>query len=168
MKKILLISSFLMLYMAGFAQESPEEKVSQVFGASNVEVVYCRPSVRGRVIFGDLVPYDKVWRTGANAATTIEFKTDVKFGGKPVKAGKYALFTIPGKTEWLIILNSAVKSWGAFKYSEKEDVARLTVKSNPQTPKEEKFTIRFGKASKEGTEMEILWDNVLVTMPIAL
>ena len=74
MKKILLISSFLMLYMAGFAQESPEEKVSQVFGASNVEVVYCRPSVRGRVIFGDLVPYDKVWRTGANAATTIDLK----------------------------------------------------------------------------------------------
>src|SRR4029077_5149846 len=91
---------------------SPAASVSQVFGLTKVNIEYHSPGVKGRTIWGNLVPYDSVWRTGANEATTIDFSTNVIIGGTKVKAGKYALFTIPGKDTWTIIINSEADQWG--------------------------------------------------------
>ncbi|MCU0446557.1 MAG: DUF2911 domain-containing protein [Microscillaceae bacterium] len=144
---------------------SPEARA--VFQQNNIsaEVKYCRPSMRNREIFGKIVPYDKVWRTGANEATEIEFKSDVTFAGKAVKAGKYALFSIPKKDYWVVILNSALGQWGAFTYSEARDVLRVEVPVFQLENPEETFSIEF-KPSKTGAEMELRWERTKVMVPI--
>ena len=110
---------------------SPAANISQEFSTSKIEISYSRPSMRGRKIFGDVVAYNNVWRTGANGATRIKFGEDVKVAGKDVKAGEYAIYTIPGKEQWEVILNKGVGNWGAMGYDTKDDVARFMVK--PQT-----------------------------------
>lgn len=110
---------------------SPAASVSQVFGLTNVEINYSSPGVKNRTIWGGLVPYDSVWRTGANAATVISFNTDVTVGGQKLKQGKYALFTIPGRDKWTVILNSDYNQFGAFDYKKSLDVVRFTVKPEP-------------------------------------
>jgi hypothetical protein len=107
---------------------SPAASVSQTFGITKVTIEYHSPAVKGRAIWGGLVPYDSVWRTGANEATTINFSTTVMIGGTKVKAGKYALFTIPGRDTWTVIINSEADQWGSFDYHKSADVVRLTVK----------------------------------------
>lgn len=107
---------------------SPKAFVGQTIGYTNVRITYSSPGVKGRVIWGSLVPYNKVWRTGANEATTIEFDNDILIEGKRVAMGKYSLFTIPTKDSWTIILNKVYDQWGAFKYNEKEDLLRFKVK----------------------------------------
>lgn len=107
---------------------SPMREASGQVNGGQVLINYSAPSVKGRTIWGDLEKYDKVWRTGANEATTITFEKDVKIAGKVIAAGKYGLFTIPGKEEWTIILNSVWDQWGAYNYSEKKDVLRFTEK----------------------------------------
>ena len=91
---------------------SPSQKVEQAVGLGTVSLDYSRPSMRGREIFGDLVPYDKVWRTGANASTKIKFSDEVTIQGNKIPAGEYALYTIPGKEEWTIIIHKNTKHWG--------------------------------------------------------
>ena len=113
-----------------------------------IRVVYSRPQKGGRAIFGTTVPYGKVWRTGANESTEIKFYQDVTFGGKTVKAGTYALFTIPGEKEWTIILNSDLDFWGAYQYKEKNDVLRITAPVSSLPTAVENFAIQFEK--KEG------------------
>ena len=106
---------------------SPKAAVIQTVGFTDVRIDYSRPGVKGRQIWGGLVPYDKVWRAGANEATTISFSTDVIVNGKTLKAGKYGFFTIPTKDKWTIIFNKIADQWGAFEYNEAEDVLRIDV-----------------------------------------
>jgi len=164
------ISALLLLFALAaspvFAQkdkDGPREspKASSSFG--NVSVTYGQPSKKGRIIFGNLVPYGKVWRTGANEATEITFKRDAKFGGNPVKAGTYTLFTIPNEGQWEIILNSQLKQWGAFGYDKvkDKDVLHVTVPSKQLDKEVEKFTITV---KQDGLMME--WDKTAVWVPI--
>jgi len=130
-----------------------------------IRVTYSRPSKNGREIFGKLVPYDKVWRTGANENTEIKFYQDVELSGKKVKAGTYALFTIPGEKNWTIILNSDLDYWGSFKYNEKNDVIRVTAPVSTLTDPLENFSIQFdAKGDKQGV-MKLAWDKTVVEIP---
>lgn len=131
-----------------------------------VRVTYSRPAMNGREILGKLVPYGKVWRTGANEATEIKFYQDVELGGKKVKAGTYSLFTIPGQKEWTIILNSDLNYWGAFSYKEANDVLRVTASATQTGTAVENFTIQFeSKGEKQGT-MELGWEKTVVEVPL--
>ena len=130
-------------------------------GAATVTVHYGRPKVRGRKVWGGLVPYGKVWRTGADEASTITFDKVVKVGGKPVAAGTYALFTIPGEKSWTIILNKQAKQWGAYRYDAKQDAVRVDV-----TPKKGKATEALTIDMKKGM-LAIHWGNVVVPVKIS-
>lgn len=111
-------------------RKSPPATAEATIGKTKVSINYSRPSVKGRTVFGELVPWGKVWRTGANEATTFEVSTDVMVNGKKLSAGKYALFTIPGEKEWTIIINSVSNQWGAYRYKEDQDVLRVSAKSS--------------------------------------
>jgi len=112
---------------------SPPAEVTKEINGTTITVNYSKPSKRGRTIFGELEPYGKVWRTGANESTWIEFSKEVKVEGKKLAAGRYGLFTIPGADEWVVIFNSVSDKWGAFSYKEKDDVLRVTVKPSKTT-----------------------------------
>lgn len=140
--------------------KSPPAKASAMIDSVTVTVNYHQPSARGRAVMGGLVPFGKVWRTGANETTSIEFNKPVLVEGKPLAAGKYALFTIPGEKEWTIILNKTVK-WGSFSYSEKEDVLRVTVPSGKTGAFVETFLI-----SVEANGVSLAWENTRVLFGI--
>jgi hypothetical protein len=114
---------------------SQKAQVMQTVGLTNVTITYSRPGVKGRVIWGELVPYDKVWRTGANEATSISFSTDVKVNGNPLKSGTYSLHTIPTKDEWTVIFNTKADQWGSYAYNDSADALRIKVK-----PQSHEFT----------------------------
>ena len=107
---------------------SPKASVMQVVGLTEVKINYSRPGVKKRTIWGELVPYNKVWRAGANEATVISFDSDVLIEGKKLPAGKYSFFAIPTKDEWTLIFNKVSEQWGAFEYNEAEDALRITIK----------------------------------------
>jgi hypothetical protein len=129
-----------------------------------IRVIYSRPTKNGREVFGKLIPYGKVWRTGANENTEIKFYQDATIQGKKIKAGTYSLFTIPGETEWVVILNKDLDYWGAFQYKEANDVARFTVSSKKSETPIENFSIQFPKGSEAILRMG--WDNTIVELPI--
>lgn len=131
----------------------------------DVKVSYGQPSKRDREIFGGLVPYGQVWRTGANEATEITFAKDVKIAGKDVKAGTYTLFTIPTENEWTIILNSQLKQWGAYDYEKHKgkDVLQVKVPSKKIDSSVEALTYRFNN----NNQLLIEWDKTQVAVPIA-
>jgi hypothetical protein len=131
-----------------------------------VRVTYSRPQKNGREIFGNLVPYGKVWRTGANEATEIKFYRDAELGGKRVKAGSYSLFTIPGQKEWTIILNSDLDYWGAYSYNEKNDVLRVMAPASHLGNTLENFTIQFADTGEKQGVMKLAWDKSVVEVPI--
>lgn len=133
---------------------SPKETVKGKAGGANVEIVYSRPSSRGRSMLGGNEPYGQVWRTGANEATTIEFDKAVKIEGKDLPAGKYGLFTIPGEKEWTIIFNKEHKQWGAYNYKESEDALRVTVPAKKAKSFVETFAITLEK-----DEVSLAWEN---------
>lgn len=110
---------------------SQKAQVMQTVGLTDVTITYSRPGVKGRVIWGELVPYDKVWRTGANEATDITFSTDVKVNGQPLPAGTYSLHTIPTKSDWTVIFNKKADQWGSYSYDQKDDALRIQVKPVP-------------------------------------
>lgn len=132
---------------------------------SFMRIIYSRPKKNGREVFGELVPYGKVWRTGANEATEITFYKDVNFGGQDVKAGTYSLFTIPNEKEWTVILNSALNQWGAYRYDESKDVARVTVKPKSTAATVETFSIA---SEKDGENFNLMlgWDDTYVQVPV--
>lgn len=130
-----------------------------------VKVLYGRPLKKGREIFGTLVPFGEVWRTGANEATEIRFYKDVMFGDKQVKAGTYALFSIPGASEWTVILNSDLDVWGAYSYKQDKDVTRIKVPVSQGDESLEAFSIAF-KSDKDGGVMVLGWDKTRVEVPI--
>jgi hypothetical protein len=129
-----------------------------------IKVVYSRPQLKGRSL-ADLAPAGKVWRTGANEATEITFYEDVKVGGKDLKAGSYALFTIPNKDSWTIILNNNLNQWGAFSYDDSADAARIEAKASSASEALEAFSIAFTDADN-GANMVLGWGTSRVTVPI--
>lgn len=143
---------------------SPLSTITQEVGLTEVKVVYSRPSVRGRKIYGDLVPFGKSWRTGANASTKISFTEDVTIEGNEVPAGEYALFTIPGENEWTIILHkdANLMGTGGENYNKAEEAARLTVKPSKLAETVETFTINIGDITMNSATVSILWENTAV------
>lgn len=143
---------------------SPEEKISFNNNGLEVSVTYCQPAKKERDIFGTLVPYGKVWRTGANAATLVAFNKDVNVAEKAVAAGEYTLWTIPNEGNWTIILNKETGQWGT-NYDESEDLLRVNVPSEQLSSVMEKFTIQLVSAAG-GVDMNLVWDNTKVAIPI--
>lgn len=129
-----------------------------------VRVIYSRPQMKGRDIFGNLVNYDKVWRTGANESTEITLYNDMMVGDKTVKAGTYTLFTIPGKDEWTVILNKDINTWGAYGYKEERDVVRITTPARKAAAPIEAFSISF-QPKPNGTDMYLGWDETYIQVP---
>lgn len=144
---------------------SPAAIVGQTIATTRIEVTYCRPGVKDRVIWGGLVPYDQVWRTGANEATTFDTDHDVKVGGQPLAAGKYALFTIPGRDAWTVIFNSQSNQWGAFKYDSTKDVLRIQVKPEA-APHEEWMRFSFENMTNRSGDLVLRWEQLAVPIPI--
>jgi len=130
-------------------------------------VIYSRPQKNGRLIFGDLVEYGKVWRLGANEATEIEFFRSVKIGDKKVEKGRYTLYAIPAEDTWTIILNKDNDTWGAFKYDEQKDVLRTSVPVQKLSEGVEALAMTFEK-SDSGCNLIIAWDNIKASLPINL
>ncbi len=146
-----------------FPAASPACTLKQRVGLTDFEIVYSRPGVKGRTIFGGIVPYGQVWRTGANQATKITFNTPVKFNGTEIPAGTYGLFTIPGETEWTNILNTNSAQWGAYQYNEKADATRFKVE--PVTLSDtriETFCIEFNHIKDESAVLDLVWDKTVV------
>ncbi len=139
---------------------SPRQKVEQQFSISKITLDYGRPGVKGRKIFGDLVPYGKVWRAGANSSTKITFEQSVNFGGKVVPAGTYGLFINPTEKEWKIILNKDSQQWGAYEYDAKLDVIDITVPIQKLSQKSEWFTIAFEPKDEHSASLIFSWDDV--------
>lgn len=130
-------------------------------------VVYSRPQKDNRVVFGELVEYDKVWRLGANEATEIEFFKDVTIGGKKVLKGRYTLYAIPTESKWTIVLNKDTDTWGAFVYDQKKDVLRTDVPVQVLAAPVEAFSMNFNKTDK-GMDLFIAWDTISVNLPITV
>lgn len=151
-----------------FPAASPAAQLRQRVGLTDFEVVYSRPSVKGRKIFGELQAYGEVWRTGANAATKITFDTPITFGGQAVPAGTYGLFSIPGEEEWVVILNNVADQWGAFNYDAAEDVVRVTVPAQHLAETIETFAIWFNDLRDESATLNLTWENTTVAVPIAV
>lgn len=149
---------------------SPLGKVYQRIGVTDFEVNYSRPSMKDRKIFGEagIIPFGKLWRTGANAATTIKFSTDVMFDGKKVPAGEYAIFTIPDATEWTIILNKDAAQRGTGSYKEDKDVLRFKVSPQAFPVTVETLTILFGDIKDTSATLALFWENTAVVIPFTL
>lgn len=145
---------------------SSTQFIIQDLGISQVSIIYQRPNIKGRTIFGDLVPYNEIWRTGANNATNITFQDDVKIEGKTLPAGTYALFTIPTTKEWTIIFNSNAKQWGAYTYDQADDVLRIKVKPEKLKNKVESFTISFDDVNDQHMKTSLAWENTKVSFLI--
>jgi hypothetical protein len=172
MKKIILLAACAGIFCFAQAQlktpaPSPGQYIKQDFGLSSVEVSYSRPAVKGRKIFGDLVPWNKVWRTGANAATTITFGDEVTFGGQKIPAGKYGLLTIPNPTEWTIILTKQLDVTSPAAYKQDQDVARVKVTVDDLPFSLESFLISFNAVHPSSMELLIGWDQTIVRIPVA-
>jgi len=144
---------------------SPKAEVMQIVGLTEITISYSRPGVKGRTIWGQLVPYDKVWRAGADEATKITFGTDVMIEGKKLKKGSYSLFTIPSKNEWTIIFNKIADQWGAFEYNEAEDALRVKVK-----PKESEYrewlTYSFAKTGDKAAVITLEWEKLKIPFKV--
>jgi hypothetical protein len=147
-------------------QPSPTQEVKQNFGLSKIELSYSRPGMKGRKIFGDLVPYGKVWRTGANSATTLTFGDDVTIGGTKIPAGKYGLLTIPNAGEWTIIITKQTDVTSPAAYKQDQDVVRLTAQPVNLGFPVESFTILFGDVTSNSCNLQMIWDDIVVSFPI--
>lgn len=152
----------------GLPQPSPKARVQQTVGVTDFAVDYSSPAVKGRAIWGGLVPYGEVWRTGANSATNLTVSREFTFGGTKVPAGTYALFTIPDKTSWTVVLNSDPTTWGAFGYDKTKDVARIEVKPETMPTSRERLTFVFSDTTETTTRLDIEWEKVRVSVPVAV
>ena len=165
------LTAFALMFMALItlvtAQEnkpkSPKETVTGSIDGVNVEIVYCRPSARGRKMLGGNEPYGKVWRTGANEATTIKFDKNVTIEGQALPAGTYALFTIPNENEWTFIFNKNIKQWGAYDYekNKEQDVLKVNVKAGKTSAPVETFTISLDK-----DQVNLQWEGTAVSFKV--
>lgn len=147
---------------------SSAQKVTQGLGINDVELVYNRPSMRGRQVFGGLVPYGSVWRTGANTVSAITFAETVMIAGEEVPAGTYGILTIPTQQDWTIILSKNSTQWGSYSYSEDEDQLRFTVQPTTLATPVETFTIDFSDVTPTSLRLNIRWENTQVGFDIAV
>lgn len=163
MKKILMLLAFFALIQSNgqVHAQSPHETVT----FSNGNVTYGRPYMKNRVIFGDLVPFDEVWRLGADQATTITFNSPAKFSGKEIPKGTYTMFAIPGEKEWTLILNTQLNQWGAFKYEEHKDkdIASVRIPVTKLENPVDQFTIHFNNPGY----MVMEWERTRVAVPVS-
>lgn len=175
MKKVLIIIGVIVLAVvvalpilrSQTKKHSPEAVATTTANGLDIEVHYCQPSKKGRLIFGEksegaLQPFGEYWRAGANEATVFETRTDVIVAGKPLPAGKYNLYAYPGKEQWDICFGSDWDRWGATEPAKEKEVLRVTVPCNPNAELLEVFTIAFDPAGN----MELHWDNVSVLVPL--
>ncbi|MCC2600481.1 DUF2911 domain-containing protein [Sphingobacterium sp. FBM7-1] len=151
-----------------FPPASSSTTIEQGIGIKKVKLVYQRPNVNNRTIFGGLVPFDQVWRTGANSIPAITFEEDVILAGHKVPAGTYGLFTIPTKGDWTVILSKNVEQWGAYQYNQSEDFLRFQAKSKQLSDKVETFTIAFENVKQTGADLTLAWENTKVSFPIVV
>lgn len=158
------ISTFAQGYNSPMA--SPRQTLSQQFSITHININYSRPGVKGRKIFGELVPFGKIWRAGANEATNITFGQDVVFGGKPTKAGSYAIFITPFENQWNIVLNYDADAWGAFSYDPNENAieVKATVEKLPYL--QEWLEYSFEDMDKNTVTLVIKWEYSVVKIPI--
>ena len=173
MKKVQLLLSGAALFLAfgmnaqiKAPQPSPTAELEQMVGLTEVEIEYSRPGKKGRDIFGSLLPFGEIWRTGANASTKISVSDDVMIGGQKVPAGQYALYTIPGKDEWTVIIHKHLENWGAGGYQDSEDLCRFTVKPTMMNDTYESFTIDFSDFTTNSANINLTWDKTRVSFPI--
>jgi tetratricopeptide (TPR) repeat protein len=146
--------------------QSPAATVTQTVGATDITVVYHRPAINGRAIWGGLVPYNEPWRAGANENTTVQFSTDVKVGGKPLKAGTYGLHMIPTAKEWTIAFSNMSVAWGSFTYDQKEDALRVSVTPRTAPTSQERLLYRFDDPGDTKATLVLAWEKLEV--PIAI
>jgi len=173
LKRVLLICAgivaFLVLVLGGFRfytkSFSPEKTVTYQEEEFAAEIIYCQPSKRDRIVFGGLVPYNQVWRTGANEATVIKITKDVIIGGKRIMAGKYSVFTIPALDHWTFILNYNTDLWGTNNYDPAQDVVRVKVPVVSLDEVREKLEIGFEEDQRE-LNLSISWDQTKISVPI--
>lgn len=172
MKKLILPLLTLVIAFQAEAQSlrtpapSTAQTVKQEFGLGTIELSYSRPNAKGRTIFGDLVPYGAVWRTGANSATTLTFSDEVIIGGKKIPAGKYGLLSIPGAAEWTIIISKQLDVTSPSAYKQEMDVLRMNVPTVSLPFPIETFMILFEKVKSNELEMMILWESTMVSIPV--
>ena len=146
-------------------QPSPNAISTLKYEGTYIKITYCRPHQRGRTVFGGMIPYEKVWRTGANEATELTVTKAIIIGSKKLSAGTYSLFTIPYPDKWTIIINSAVGQWGAYEYDKGLDVLRFNVPVTVSNTHHEPFTIEFEQKEKI-TNLLMQWDRTKVIIPI--
>ncbi|WP_445382013.1 DUF2911 domain-containing protein [Robiginitalea sp. IMCC43444] len=174
MKRLTLFLFSVCCSLTGFAQiqtpqPSPAAEVQQAVGLTEVNLKYSRPAMRGRVIFGGLVPFDKVWRTGANANSTISFSDDVKIDGQEIKAGTYAIFTKPGKENWEVYFYSDTSNWGTpSSWDESKVAAKTTVNTQELNMPVESFTISIDAIHNNGATLGMAWDKTYVGVPFSV
>ncbi|HEY0040522.1 MAG TPA: DUF2911 domain-containing protein, partial [Flavisolibacter sp.] len=171
-KKLLLCASILAICATTQAQQlktpapSPSQTIKQDFGLSTIELSYSRPGMKGRKIYGDLVPFGKVWRTGANSATTLTFGDEVIIGGTKIPAGKYGLLSIPDKDNWTFIITKQTDVTSPTAYKQEMDVVRVTAKPEMVSAPYESFSMQFQNVKPTSVDLTIGWDKTLVTLPI--
>jgi len=167
MKKLLLFTLGIAGLLFAQGRVSPHEKVTATISGKKVTIEYGRPYMKGRQIFGALVPYGEVWRTGADEATTITTEGDLMVGPLHVPAGSYSLFTIPNQKEWTLVFNKQVKQWGAFKYDAKVDFGRAPMKVS-RGPKTEQFTIAIEPKGSNEAVLKMMWEETVASIDIMM
>lgn len=145
---------------------SSSAKVEQGLGIHKITLNYHRPNMNNRKIFGDLIPFNEIWRTGANQATVVDFQGDVQIDGRVVKGGSYALFTIPNPDSWTVILSSNTEQWGSYTYNPDEDVVRFEVKPEKTLKTVETLTISFEEVTPTSAQMQIAWEDTQISFAI--
>jgi hypothetical protein len=145
---------------------SPPGQATVTFAdGKTVTIDYSRPSMRNRKIFGELVPYDQVWRTGANAATSLKTDVGLDIGGTTVPAGKYTIYTLPGMNSWQLIVNKETGQWGT-KYDQGQDLARIPMKVSQRSAGLELFTISFDKTGGDSATLKLEWENTIASVEV--
>jgi hypothetical protein len=147
---------------------SPVQTIKQDIGVGFIELKYARPSARDRKVFGNVVPYNTMWRTGANAATLIKFTDKATINGNVLDTGSYAVYTIPGKENWEIIFNKGVSNWGTDGYKETEDVLRITVPVHKLKKEVETFTIAFENMKPSACDIHLIWEKTDVSFSVTM
>lgn len=162
--------TFLMIsvaYSQELPQASPVSKLEQRIGLTDISVRYSRPSVKDRKIWGDIVPYRAVWRTGANACTVISFSDNVSINGQTLPAGEYSFFTIPTENEWTVIFNKNTKLWGSDGYKQEDDVLRFNVKPDMNAPFTETMLFAFDNIRIDAADLQLMWANMKLSFRIS-
>jgi len=148
-------------------QPSPKAKLEQRVGLTDISITYCRPGVKERTIWGDLVPYDKMWRTGANKPVQFAISTAIEVNGNKLDSGTYTVFTIPGKEEWTVIFNKNTELWGTGGYKEEEDVFKFNVKPQ-QAPFRERMIFTVDNMTDGSADIVLHWEKVSISFPITV